>query len=152
MSRQLVIFEINGEEFGIEITKVQEIIKLVEIYKIPSAPPYVEGLINLRNKIFAVFNLRKKFKLGTYEHSEDTKIIMVSVKDIVVGFMVDKVNEILRVEDENTEFLPKFVTNINEKFIKGAAKVRRGIVLLIDLESLITDEDIENLNSISKNI
>jgi len=134
-SRQLVVFNVGNEEFGVEITNVKEINRPMEIFKVPNTPPYIEGLINLRGKVHTVFNLRKRFGLPAREMDDDTKIIMVSVNSMVIGFIVDGVKEILRVEDEDIERNVNAVTDLEDRFISGVAKTDSRIILLLDLES-----------------
>ena len=148
-SQQLVIFNINGESFGIEITQVKEIIKPMEIFKVPNTPDYIEGLINLRGKVHTVFNLRKKFGLPSLEFDDNTKIIIVNVNSMMVGFIVDEVNEIVRVEDEDMETTPKaLATNVHSRYITGVAKIGDRIILNLDLSnalSLSEEKEVQKL-------
>lgn len=138
-SRQFVIFNLNGENFGIEITEVKEIIKPVEIFKVPNTPEFIEGLINLRGKVHTVFNLRKKFGIPTREFDDNTKIIIAGVDSAVVGFIVDEVSEIINVEDEDMENAPQSITISNKKYLKGIAKVNEKIVLLLDSAQILSN-------------
>lgn len=140
-SRQFVIFNLNQENFGVEITEVKEIIKPVQIYKVPNTPEYIEGLINLRGKVHTVFNLRKKFSLPAREFDDNTKIIVVNVNSIMVGFIVDEVNEIIRVEDEDIEAAPQDITALNRRYISGIAKISEKIVILLDLARVLSAEE-----------
>lgn len=142
-SRQLVIFDINEESFGVEITQVREIIKPMEIFKVPNTPDFIEGLINLRGKVHTIFNLRKKFNLPVREFDESTKIIIVNVNSITVGFIVDEVNEIVRVEDEDIESTPQSITTLNKKYLSGVAKLGDRIVLILDLSMVLTASEEE---------
>lgn len=134
-SRQLVIFGINGEEFGVEITHVKEINRPMEIFKIPNTPDYIEGLINLRGKVHTVFNLRKRFGLADNGMDENSKIIMVNVDTSVIGFIVDEVKEIIRVEDEDLEDTPKVLTDLKGKYVNGVAKIGERVVLMLNLDT-----------------
>lgn len=134
-SRQLVVFTVNNEEFGVEITNVREIIRPVEIFKVPNTPDYMEGLINLRGKVHTVFNLRKRFSLPANEFDENTKIIIVNINNLVTGFIADEVKEIIRVEDENIESASGILSEFKDRFINGVAKLGNRVVLLLDLEN-----------------
>lgn len=136
-SKQLVVFSIEGREFCVEITNVKEIIRMVEIYKVPNVPAFVEGLINLRGKIHTIFNLRKIFNLPARLPDENTRIIMVDVRAMVVGFIVDGVKEIIRVDDEDIENALQEINETDNKFINSVAKVGDRIVMMLDLESII---------------
>lgn len=147
-SHQFVIFNINGENFGVGITQVKEIIKPMEIYKVPNTPKYIEGLINLRGKVHTVFNLRKKFNLPSIEFDENTKIIIVGVNSMMIGFIVDEVDEIVRVDDEDIETTPQAITSDNSKYVTGVAKINEKIILILDLSkalSLKEEEEIQNI-------
>ncbi len=136
--QQLVIFNINGENFGVEITQVKEIIKPMEIFKVPNTPDYIEGLINLRGKVHTVFNMRKKFGLPTIDFDDNTKIIIVSVNSMLIGFIVDEVNEIVRVEEEQMENAPQAISSVSLKYITGVAKIGERIILILDLSSALS--------------
>lgn len=140
-NQQFVIFDLNNESFGIAITQIREIIKPVEIFKVPDTPSYIEGLINLRGKVHTVFNLRKKLNLPPKEIDETAKIIIVSFNDMPIGFVVDEVNEIIRVENESIEPAPQSISSVNVKFISGVAKVDDKIILIFDLENALSQND-----------
>lgn len=137
-TRQLVIFSVANEEFGIDIAQVNIIERPMDIYKIPNTPEYVEGLVNLRGKVHTVFDLRKRFNLSPKEFDESTKIIMANVNSTVVGIIVDEVKEITKVEDKDTEAIPKALTDMKGKFLNGIAKIGERIILLLDLDAVLT--------------
>jgi purine-binding chemotaxis protein CheW len=124
-SIQLVIFKIEGEEFGVDITCVNGINKATDfnIVKIPNSPKFLEGIINLRGNVNPIYNLRKKFGLVQKEIDENSKIVIVYMNDVTVGFIVDEVTEILRLEEEDIEPAPRAVTGVDRKYITGVGKV-----------------------------
>ena len=140
-SRQFVIFNVNNEDFGIEISQVSSIEKPLEIYKVPNTPHFIEGLINLRGKVYTVFNLRKKFNLPFTGMDENSKIVIVNVNSTMAGFIVDEVKEILKVEDETIEETPSSLSGINRRYLTGIAKVGEKIILLLDLSKILTSEE-----------
>lgn len=146
---QLVIFNLNGEDFGVEITQVKEIIKPLEIFKVPDTPEFIEGLINLRGKVHTVFNLRKRFGLPVREFDENTKIIIVGVNSMLVGFIVDEVNEIVRIEEESIEATPEIITTLNKRYLSGVAKIGERIVLILDLANVLSFKEQEELSKIT---
>ncbi|MGE4282153.1 MAG: chemotaxis protein CheW [Clostridia bacterium] len=145
---QLVLFKLDNEEFGVDIMKVREIIKPVQIVKVPNTPHFIEGIINLRGKVHPIFSLRKKFAFENKAFDDDTKIIIVSVNDSNVGFIVDEVSEILRIEDDQIEDAPKLVTGVNEKYIYGVGKIDDRMIILLDLNLVLTVTEQEELNKI----
>ena len=139
--RQYAIFTINEEEFGIEIEKVSIIERMLEIYKIPNTPEYVEGLTNLRGKVHTVFNLRKRFHLPCPEFNDDTKVIIANAQDSVIGLIVDGVREIVKVEDDQFEPMPKELSAIKDRFLTGTVKNGDRLILILDVDKVITEPD-----------
>lgn len=149
--KQLVIFKVNEENFGIDINQVNIIVEPMEIFKVPNTPDYVEGLINLRGKVYTIFNLRKKFGLQAKETDENTKIILVKLNTLIVGLIVDEVNEIVTFEDQEMEPAPLSISmGGNRKFINGVAKKSDRIVMILDMESLLSVEEESSLKSVSR--
>ncbi len=138
---QLVSFVIEHEEFGIDILKVQEIIRPVDITRVPNAPAFVEGVINLRGKIVPVIDLRKRFGLPQREHDKDTRIVVVELVEKVVGFMMDAVREVIRVDRSVIEPPPDLAIGIDAHYIKGVAKLNDRLLILLDLEEVLSSEE-----------
>ena len=103
---QLVTFSIGEEDFGVDILKVQEIIRMMDITKVPRAPEFVEGVINLRGKVIPIIDLRRRFGRTPKPHDKDTRIIVIEMSGIIVGFVVDAVSEVLRIPKSTVEAAP----------------------------------------------
>lgn len=146
---QLVSFKIGEEEFGVAILVVQEIIKLIDITTVPNASEYIAGVINLRGKIIPVVHLRKRFGLPTVEVDKNTRIIVVEIKDKTIGFIVDEVNEVLRISTDITEKPPELVVSVNSKYITDVAKLEDRLLILLDLEKALLNEELEGMEKIS---
>lgn len=140
-SLQQVVFKLDKEEYGLDIMKVNGIEKYQEIVKVPNAPTYVEGIINLRGEVLPIYSLRKKFNLVDKEPNDETKIIVTYTNDMKVGFIVDSVVEILHIEDESIEAAPRLVAGINRKYIKSVAKMEHRMIILIDIDLVVSDEE-----------
>lgn len=138
---QQVVFRLDKEEYGLDIMRVNGIEKYQEVVKIPNAPEYIEGMINLRGEVLPIFSLRKKFSLEDKPYDDETKIIVVYTNDIKVGFIVDSVAEILQIQEEDVEIAPAIVTGINRKYINSVAKVDERMIVLVDIDLLVTDEE-----------
>ncbi len=147
--RQLVIFNINDESFGVEIEQVSSIEKPMEIFKIPNTPEYIEGLINLRGKVYTVFNLRKKFGYPSKEFDDNTKIVIVNLNSIMAGFIVDEVNEILTFEDSDIESTPQSIKDLNRKYLNGIAKKGEKIVFILDVSQILSVSEEEEARKIA---
>ncbi|MBZ4646194.1 MAG: chemotaxis protein CheW [Clostridia bacterium] len=148
-STQLVIFKLESEEFGVDIMKVREIIKPVQIVKIPNTPEFIEGIINLRGKVHPIFSLRKKFKFVDKPFDDDTKIVIVNVNDSNVGFIVDEVSEIVRIDNDQIEAAPRLVTGVNRKYISGVGKIEDRMIILLDLDLVLSVSEQEELRAMN---
>ena len=138
---QLVSFVVNGEEFGVDILKVQEIIRMMKITKVPQSQNYVDGVINLRGRVIPVVNLRSRLGMEKAENTNKTRIIVVELGNKTIGFIVDEVKEVLRIPKSITEPPPKAVAGIDSDYITSVGKLEDRILILLDLEKLFTQEE-----------
>lgn len=138
---QLVGFKIGEEEYAVDILMVQEIIRMMQITKVPNAPDFVDGVINLRGRIIPVVDLRCKLGLGRKEQDSNKRIIVVEVSGKTVGFIVDAVTEVLRIPANITEPPPDLITNVNSEFIKAVGKLDDRLLILIDLEKILSSNE-----------
>ncbi|MEF3697216.1 chemotaxis protein CheW [Desulfolutivibrio sp.] len=145
---QLVTFSIGEEEFGVDILKVQEIIRMMEITKVPRAPDFVEGVINLRGKVIPIIDLRKRFGLSTREHDKHTRIIVIEINNMIVGFVVDSVSEVLRIPSNTVEPPPPVVSGLESEYISGVGKLEDRLLILLDLDRLLSGEERDVLTGI----
>lgn len=136
---QLVSFNIGAEEFGVDILKVQEINRMVEITRVPQTPDYVEGVINLRGKVIPIIDLRKRFDLGVKEYDKNTRIVVVDINGNIMGMVVDSVSEVLRIPRSSIEPPPQVVTGINTEYINGVAKLEDRLLIFLDLSKVIDE-------------
>ena len=134
---RLVSFNVGSEEFVVDILKVQEINRMVEITKVPQAPHYVEGVINLRGKVIPIVDLRKRFNLELKEYDKNTRIIAVDIGGNIMGMVVDSVSGVLRLPSDTIEPAPEIVTGINSEYIKGVAKLEDRLLIFLDLSKVI---------------
>ena len=134
---QLVTFKLDVEEFGIDILRVQEIIRIMSITKVPNSPEFIEGVINLRGRVIPVINLRKRLLLPTIEKDNKTRVIVVELSDKTVGFIVDEVNEVLRIPKSITEPPPEMTAGIDSDYITSVGKLEDRLLILLDIEKLV---------------
>lgn len=142
---QLVTFSIGEEEFGVDILKVQEIIRTMEITRVPRAPEFVEGVINLRGKVIPIIDLRRRFGLPTRDHDQNTRIIVIEISSMVVGFVVDSVSEVLRIPEGTVEPPPPVVSGLESEYISGVGKLEDRLLILLDLDRLLSGDEQEQL-------
>lgn len=136
MEIQLVVFSLAGEDFGVPIAQVREINRLVPITAIPKAPPSVLGVINLRGNVTPVMSLRERFGFPRDTSDEATRIVVSEVGAETVGFVVDAVTEVLRVDDSAIEAAPESAAGVAAEFIKGIGKVDDRLIIVLDLEKV----------------
>ncbi len=140
---QLVSFNIGEEEFGVDILKVKEINRMTDITRVPNAPTFVEGIINLRGKVIPIVDLRKKLGLDEKLSDTQTRIIIVELEAQTIGFIVDKVNEVIRINKSITEEPPKMVSGISSQYITAIGKLDDRLLILLDLEMILIDAEKE---------
>jgi purine-binding chemotaxis protein CheW len=134
---QLVTFTLEKEEYAVDILSVQEINRITEITRVPNAPDYVEGVINLRGKVIPVVNLRKKFGLDTKETDESSRVIIMDIQGVTYGLVVDSVSEVLRIPSNIVEPPPPMASSMSSMFIKGIAKLENRLIILIDIDKFL---------------
>jgi purine-binding chemotaxis protein CheW len=150
MEKQLVIFELGNENFGIEIASVEGIVKLQEITKIPQAPAYFEGITNLRGSVLPVIDLHRRFGMPEQERTSETRIVVANVDGVKTGMIVSAVSEVLTIEDNVIEPPPPMASNVNSSFIIGVAKIDNRLVILLDLAKILSTEEVNQLSYLSK--
>ena len=137
---QLVVFRLAKEEYGLPITKVQEINRLVPITKLPQTPAFMEGIINLRGRIIPVIDLRKRFSLAVSEHNDDTRIIIVEVSGQTVGIIVDAVTEVVRLPVAGVEPPPPTFI-LEAQYIYGVGKIDGRLLILLEIDNILTSQE-----------
>jgi purine-binding chemotaxis protein CheW len=134
---QLVSFNLGEEEFGVDITKVKEINRMVEITRVPNTPEFVIGVINLRGKVIPIINLRHRLGMELVDHDKNTRIVVIEHENKTIGFIVDNVNEVLRISKNITEPPPQMSDNVDTQFITSIGKLEDRLLILLDLEKVI---------------
>lgn len=147
---QLVSFKIEDEEFGIDILKVQEINKMLKITKVPNAPVFVDGVVNLRGRIIPVIDLRTRLGMPRKEYDNKTRIVVVELDGNTIGFIVDEVSEVLRIPRNITEPPPPMVAGINSDYITAVGKLEDKLLILLDLEKVFASDEIDKLGRMNK--
>lgn len=140
---QLVTFRIAKEEFGFNIFKVKEINKMLDITQIPNSESSIKGIVNLRGSVIPIVSLREKLNIPDEEYTSHTRIIVVEYQSKSLGFIVDEVNEVLRIESSIIEQAPEMTTNIETAYISGVAKLENRLLILLDLDKILIQENVE---------
>ncbi|ABQ28562.1 chemotaxis protein CheW [Geotalea uraniireducens] len=136
---QLVSFNLDHEEYGINVLKVREIIRMLNVTRVPNTPYYVEGVINLRGKVIPIISLRKKFNLAEADHDKRTRIMVMEVGGELMGFIVDEVSEVLRISEKEIQPPPPVVSsNIDQECMSGVINQADRLLVLLNLEKMFS--------------
>ncbi|MEM9372890.1 MAG: chemotaxis protein CheW [Planctomycetota bacterium] len=142
---QLVSFCVNDEHYAVDILRVQEINRMMQITQVPESPAGVEGIINLRGRIIPIMDLRVRFSMPTQERTEDSRIVVVDAAGTTVGFIVDRVHEVLRIESSTVDPAPEMSGTPRSRYVRGVAKRDDLLVILLDLDALLGEDTAESL-------
>jgi purine-binding chemotaxis protein CheW len=145
---QWVIFRLDNETYGINVMQVQEILRYTEIAPVPGAPPYVLGIINLRGNVVTVIDTRLRFGLSETETSDQTRIVIIETENQVVGILVDAVAEVVYLRQSEIETTPNVGNEETAKFIQGVCHKNEELLILVDLEKMMSDEEWAELNDV----
>ena len=142
-------FTLAGEEYGIGILKIKEIIGMMPITSVPRTPAFVKGVINLRGKVIPVMDLRLRFGMEELEYNERTCIIVVEIEGqagtALIGIVVDSVSEVLNIKGDDIEDTPTFGAKLNTEYILGMAKMEGGVKILLDIDQVLSSEEVASL-------
>lgn len=143
-------FKLAGEEYGLEILKVREIVKIMEITLVPQMPGYVKGVVNLRGKVISVIDLRLRFGLPEAEYNDETCIIVVNLGGTEIGVVVDTVQEVLDINDDQIEPPPSVGSQVDTQFILGMGKIGERVKILLDIDCILGTAEMEAIEALSE--
>jgi len=139
---QLVSFNLEKEEYGINVLMVREIIRMLNITRVPNTPHYVEGVINLRGKVIPIISLRRKFDLMEAEYDKRTRIMVMEVVGELMGFIVDEVSEVIRISEKEIQPPPPVVSSgIEQECMSGVINQADRLLVLLDLERMFSADE-----------
>lgn len=145
---KFLTFSLGNEFYGIEIRFVTEIVGMQPITEVPELPEYIRGIINLRGKIIPVMDVRLRFKKPLREYNDRTCIIVIDVKDIAIGLIIDSVSEVISIPEADIVIPPGASQGLSNKYIKGIGKVGNEVKLILDCDKLLNDEETESLSKL----
>ena len=149
-TNEFLTFRLGSEEYGIDILKVQEIRGYDHVTKIANTPEFIKGVINLRGTIVPIVDMRLKLKLGNADYNEFTVVIILNVSKRVVGMVVDSVSDVIMLAPDQIRPAPDFSASMNTKFIRGLATVEERMIILADIEQLMTGRDMELMDEFAE--
>ena len=138
---QLISFAIGDEDYGIDIQTVKEVIRHREITRLPKAPEFVKGVINLRGDVIPIIDLRERFGMEQKEYTTMTRVIVVEVEGRSVGMVVDSVSHVIRIEDSEIVPPPPCVGKVSEEYLKGVGKVGEKLIVLLHITKILTTQE-----------
>ena len=138
---QLVVFDLASEFYGVDIGDVREIIRMQSITRVPGAPPFVEGVINLRGSVVPVVDLRKRLALTINEQTQESRIVVVDIAGRDVGVIVDGVNEVLRIPLSSIDPPSSMITDSDSDYLRGIARLEDKLIILLDLSKALATID-----------
>lgn len=147
--KQFIIFHLGTEEFGIEITKAHEIVRMQGITELPQSSDFIEGIINLRGDIITIIDLRKRFNLES-KTGKETRIIIIDLQNIKAGLIVDSISEVIRINSDDISDPPGRVAGIKRDYLKGIGKINDRLIILLDLNQLLSTEEMIELETIEE--
>ncbi|MBO8129214.1 MAG: chemotaxis protein CheW [Peptococcaceae bacterium] len=142
---QIVVFELSGQIYGVGIADVWEIIRMEKITRVPKAPEFVEGIINLRGRIVPIIDLRKRFHLPEGEQTKSSRIIIVQVGEMTVGMIVDAVHEVLSVSMDSMKPPPPVVGGVDAEFLRGIVLRDDRLIIMLNLDKVLQKDEQEQL-------
>ena len=145
---QWVTFQLENETYGINVMQVQEVLRYTEIAPVPGAPEYVLGIINLRGNVVTVIDTRSRFGLPSGDVSENSRIVIIEAEKQVIGIMVDSVAEVVYLRSSEIDAAPAVGTEESAKFIQGVSNRDGQLLILVDLNKLLSDEECEDIGSL----
>ena len=145
---QWVTFQLENETYGINVMQVQEVLRYTEIAPVPGAPEYVLGIINLRGNVVTVIDTRSRFGLPSGDVSENSRIVIIEAEKQVIGIMVDSVAEVVYLRSSEIDAAPAVGTEESAKFIEGVSNRDGQLLILVDLNKLLSDEEWEDIGSL----
>jgi purine-binding chemotaxis protein CheW len=149
---QLISFEVGNEEYGLDILRVKEVIRIREITRLPKAPSFVKGIINLRGDVIPIIDLRDKFGLEHQEYTAMTRVIVVDTDEKLVGMVVDAANQVVRILADQIEPPPPIVGGLSAEFIRGVGKLDERLVILLNIDRILTQEEKVELEHMEKSM
>ncbi len=145
---QLVVFDLASEYYGVDIGDVREIIRMQTITRVPGAPSFVEGLINLRGRVVPVVDLRKRLNLKVTEQTKDSRVVVVDIAGQDVGVIVDGVTEVLRIPNSSVEPASDMVTGVDSDYLRGIAKLETKLIILLEMNKVLSGVQGEIMSSL----
>lgn len=150
MNNRYLTFFIEAEQYGLDISRIKEIISMMPITHIPKTPDFVKGVINLRGSIIPVVDVRLKFGMPAVEQTVDTTVVIYEVASVSIGFIVDRVEDVITINEDKISDAPDFGGGIDTTFISGVAEVEEGVIMILDLKNIFDNNELTLVGQMEK--
>ena len=147
LENKLIVFRLENEEYALSVQNVGSIERLLPITRVPSTPPFIKGVINLRGVVTPVIDLKRRFHQIDTEFTNQTRIIIINIEDITVGIIVDSANNVVDIDESQIEPPPEVVGMVEVDYITGVVKLDNRLLILLDLEKILSKEELSELKS-----
>ncbi|PQP80629.1 chemotaxis protein CheW [Paenibacillus sp. PCH8] len=145
---KVIVFKLGSEEYGVEVDKVQTIERMMPITRVPKTLSFVKGVINLRGVVIPVIDLRGRFSLPESEYTDQTRIVIVGVDDMQVGFIVDSANDVIDIKSSAIDSPPEVVGGVKARYLRGVAKLENSrLLIMLNLNEVLNKSEIVQLES-----
>jgi purine-binding chemotaxis protein CheW len=145
---KVIVFQLKDEEYGVEVEQVKSIERVQHITRVPSTPDFVEGVINLRGVVTPIIDLRKRFNIEGLDHSDTTRVIIVTVEKMDIGLVVDGANDVIDIPSSAVEPPPQVVGGLEAEYIRGVAKLEKRLLILLNLDKVLNSEEMDDMKEI----
>lgn len=145
-----IVFRLKNEEYGVDVQQVRSIERLEHITRVPNAPAFVKGVINLRGVVTPVIDLRKRFGMEEAPYTDQTRIIIVRIGEVEVGLIVDAANDVIDIPLDQIEATPQIVGGVEAEYLRGVAKLGDRLLILLNLEKVLLIDEVEQLDRVEE--
>ncbi|API93907.1 MULTISPECIES: chemotaxis protein CheW [Virgibacillus] len=147
-NRKVIVFQLGEEEYAVSVQQVGSIERLIPITRVPQTADFVKGVINLRGVVTPVIDLRLRFGMEETDYNDSSRIIIVFVDNMEVGLVVDAANDVIDIPESKIEPAPEVIGTVDAKYIEGVAKLEDRLLILLNMQKVLTEEEMEELKSV----
>ena len=145
---KIIVFKMNGQQFGLDVNQVRSIERLQSITKVPQTEDFIKGVVNLRGEITPIVELKERLSLGQTKYNSETRILIVALDNLQVGLLVDSATDVIDIDASIIESAPKIMQNINSNIVRGVAKLEENLLIILQLKYLFSYEEIQKIEEL----
>jgi len=142
---KIIVFKMNKQQFGLDVNQVRSIERMLEITEVPRTESFMKGVVKLRGKIIPIVELKERLQLGITNYNNETRILIVTLNNLQVGFVVDSATDVIDMDSSIIEEAPQMIQNVNNNFVSGVAKLKEDLLIILHLENLFSFEEYKKI-------